>query len=304
MIKNILIAGGSGMIGSHLAMTLQQAGYQTAILTRSPDGHKDRTAFQWDTSKNYMDPQAIRWADALINLAGAGIADKRWTDERKKLILESRVLTTRLLVEKFTQSDEAHLQCVIQASAVGIYGHDEDHTKDESSPVGDDFLADVCVAWEAAAHEFTDAGIRTCMARIGVVQDLSGGMLARLLPLFRMRFAHYFGAGRQVYSWIHIDDISHSLIHLLESDRSEGVYNLTAPHPESARRFAVALQEALGHKGPILPMPALLIRGALGAMAQVVTEGVSVIPARLEQEGYTFRHPHLHEALVDLLKQG
>ncbi len=303
MIKNVLIAGGSGMIGSHLAVTLKRAGYETAILTRSPEKHQDRTAFHWDTAKGHLDPQAIRWADALINLAGAGIADKRWTDARKQLILDSRVLTTRLLVEKFTESDESKLQCVIQASAVGIYGHDEERTMDESSPVGDDFLAEVCVAWEAAAQGFIEAGIRTCIARIGVVQDLSGGMLARLIPLFRMRFAHYFGAGRQVYSWIHIDDISHSMIHLLESATSEGAYNLTAPHPETARRFAVALQQALGHKGPVLPMPAILIKGALGAMAQVVTEGVSVIPARLEQEGYGFRHPHLHEALVDLLRE-
>ncbi len=297
--KNILIAGGSGMIGQELISALQTSGYQVAILTRSPEKQHSTKAYGWSPADGTIDHQALSWADIVINLAGAGIADKPWTDRRKEEILTSRTLTTDLLAGELSKSD-SRVELVINASAIGIYGHDSDLALDETAAVGSGFMAEVCEAWEASAKKFDDSNTRLCIIRIGIVLDTAGGMLAKTLPMFKYRIAHYFGSGRQVYSWIHKEDINRAVIHLIQNPSSSGIYNLTAPEPVSSKEFSRVLQKALDHKGPILPIPALGLKLGLGEMSDVILKGNTVMPSALLRENFQFAYPGLLSALKDL----
>lgn len=297
--KNILIAGGSGFIGTRLEEHLTSAGYSVAILTRSPERFSTKKAFSWDTQSRSVDSEAISWADCIINLAGQGVADKRWTDQRKKILIKSRTDSVQTLVQAINQAENPVKQ-LIQASAIGYYGMHNEKISDESYPPGNDFLAEVCVIWEKEVRKLDQTKCNLSIARIGNVLDAKEGFMSKLLPLFNLRFPHHFGSGDQFLSWIHINDICGSIEHILKINQSE-VYNLTSPNPVSFKKFSRELNFALRGKKKSFPAPAFPLRVILGELSTVVLDGVEVYPSALIKTGYGFEFPELSLALEDLV---
>ncbi len=243
-------------------------------------------------------PEALAGAQAVIHLAGEPV-NQRWTHEAKHRIRDSRVLGTRAMVEAMRAAGT--VQRFVSASAVGYYGgaHGAEPLTEESSP-GRDFLAGVCQAWEAEAASAHESGIRTAVARLGVVLHPEGGALHSMLPPFRMGAGGRVGSGKQYVSWIHRADTVAALRFLLESPQLEGPINLTAPEPATNAEFAHALGAALGRPS-VMHVPGFMLKAALGEMAMVALEGQRVLPRRLTEAGFSFRFPHLEEALKELL---
>lgn len=300
-MKTILITGGSGLIGQALSPLLQQKGYRVIHLSRQQNLQAPFPAYRWDIAKKYIDTDALAQADAIIHLAGAGIADKRWSAARKREIMDSRVQSTQLLVDALQQSK--HRPSVfLAASAIGYYGDTGDKDITEESPVGNGFMADVCKQWEQAAEPLWQTlGIRTPILRIGIVLARQGGALAKMLPSYRFRMGAYFGNGQQFMPWIHLSDICQSIIFLLENQQATGVFNGTAPHPVSNYQLAKNIALALGKKSLIMPAPAFALRLVMGEMADMLLMGTKVLPSRLQRMGFSFQFPTIDVALKDLI---
>lgn len=291
-LKVAVIAGGSGLIGQALAAALLRQGMEVRMVTRSPHSSSD---FGWDQ----LD-RAFEGAQAIFNLAGAGIAEGRWTPARKTLIRDSRTGSTRRIVQALQESP--HPPVLVNASATGYYGHREEPVDENTSP-GKGFLAETCLAWETEADlalPFT----RVVKLRIGVVLDPRQGALPRILLPLRLFQGTALGNGRQGLSWIHREDLVRLLIEAANDPAFEGALNATAPNPCSNREFTRTLGQHL-HR-PVWPIPAVLTRMglnlALGEMAQaLLLEGAFVLPRRAEALGFEFQFPTLSEALKDLL---
>jgi len=293
----VIISGASGLIGSALSKELLTDGHEVIKLVRRPAGAGE---VQWDPAKGVLAADALDGADAVVHLAGAGIGDKRWTDEYKREILDSRVKSTTLLSETIAASSNRP-PVLLSGSAIGIYGASDGRRLDETSPPGSGFLADVCVQWEASAAPAAAAGTRVVNLRTGIVLTPKGGALKKMLPLFKLFVGGRFGNGKQWQSWISLDDEVGAIKHLLTAD-VHGPVNLTAPNPVTNAAFAKALGTAL-HRPSLLPVPAfgpkLLLGGEL-ADALLFT-GQNVHPAVLQQSGYTFQHAQLADAFAALL---
>jgi len=231
----------------------------------------------------------------VVNLAGASIFS-RWTASRKRLIAESRLLTTKHIVEAIQEGTT-----LFSTSAVGYYGFRGDEEVLEDGTPGTDFLADICRRWEEEAHEAEVKGVRVVITRFGIVLG-RGGALAQMLPPFRLGLGGRLGSGNQWFSWIHMDDLTGALKFLLAHEEASGPYNLTSPHPVRNRDLAASLGRAL-HRPAVLPAPGAMIRLAMGELGNVVLRGQRVIPARLGEAGYTFRYPVIDEALEAALNQ-
>ena len=296
----ILITGASGLIGSALTTALTAQGHTTVSAVRREPRRNDEV--RWDPKAGTIDPSAFDGVDAVIHLAGAGIGDKRWTDDYKKEILESRTRSTRLLAE--TMAALPHKPSVfLSGSAIGIYGARGDESLSETGSEGSGFLADVCHEWEAAAAPASAAGIRTVFLRTGIVLSPKGGALKKQLPLFKLGLGGKFGNGKQWQSWISIDDEVNAIIHLLTSQLS-GPVNLTAPTPVTNKEFTRILGKVLKRPAfQTIPSfgPKLLLGGEL-ANALLFT-GQRVVPTALQNDGYAFAHPTLDVALRALLKK-
>lgn len=296
----ILITGASGLIGRALTTELVAQGHSVVAAVRRPA--RNQNEIEWNPATGQLSPDAFDGVDAVVHLAGAGIGDKRWTPSYKKEILESRTNSTRLLAT--TMAASAHKPSVfLSGSAIGFYGAQGDAKLDETSPLGDGFLADVCQQWERAAAPAVEAGIRTVFLRTGIVLSPDGGALKKQLPLFKLGLGGRFGNGRQWQSWISITDEVHAIIHLLTSSVS-GPVNLTAPEPVTNAEFTTTLAKVL-RRVALLPIPGfgpkLLLGGEL-ADALLFT-GQRVIPTVLTRDGYVFRHQTLDDALRALLKK-
>lgn len=301
-MKKILIAGGSGLVGQRLSELLTKKGYSVAHLSRSPKQNAPYPSYKWDVNQQTIDDQAMDNVSVIINLAGAGIADNRWTDNRKKLIIESRVKgaqTLKSAIQKAVQKPVLYLS----AAAVGYYGNRGEELVTEESPSGDGFLAESCIAWEQAARDVANTGIRTVWIRIGIVLSTKGGALEKMLLPSKLGIGTYFGDGKQYYAWIHIDDICHQFIHAIENESLSGVYNGVAPKPVSNKAFAKTLLKALNRPQIAFPAPAFAMRLALGEMADVVLTGANVASAKIQETGFEFEHPELLEALKDVVKR-
>ena len=300
----VAITGGTGFVGSHLVKRLHREGHIPIVFTR--DVARARSRFPESTFGNVKlvaytpladGPwqQEIATCDGVVNLAGATISE-RWTQSHKQAILNSRKLGTEKLVAAIAQADPKP-SVLVSASAIGFYGTSESATFDEASQsVQDDFLAQVCQAWEAAAHQVDAiAGVRLVIPRIGIVLG-NGGALGKMLTPFQLFAGGPIGSGRQWFSWIHIDDLVAILIRGLTDTTMQGVYNATAPNPVRMAQVCEALGAAL-NRPSWLPVPDFVIEALLGDGAVVVLEGQKVLPKHLQSEGFTYQYPTVDTAM-------
>ncbi len=296
----VLITGASGLIGRALSKELRAQGHDVVeAVRRAP---RKNNEIQWDPAKGTLDPSAFIGVDAVVHLAGAGIGDKRWSQQYKQEILDSRTKSTQLLATTMASLD-AKPSVFLSGSAIGIYGVRGDEHLDENATLGDGFLADVCKQWEAAAAPAQQAGIRTVFLRTGIVLSKEGGALKKQLPIFKLGAGGKFGSGKNWQSWISITDEVRAIIHLLTSQLS-GPVNLTAPEPVTNAQFAKELGRAVSRPA-LLPIPTFgpkLILGSELADALLFT-GQRVIPSALTRDGFVFTHQTLDVALRALLKK-
>lgn len=302
-MPTILIAGGSGLVGTHLSQMLQAAGHTVLHLSRKRNLNAKFPAYAWDLEKMTIEQEAVDQADFIINLAGAGIADQRWTDERKRLIISSRVDST-LLLKAAIERRPTPLKAFISASAVGFYGSRGDDLMTEDDAAGkDSFLAESVSAWEQAVEKISAMGLRTVAIRIGVVLSTQGGALEKMLIPFKFFNATYFGDGQQWMSWIHLDDICRIFIEAIENEQFSGIYNGVAPHPARNKDLIAELKTAVGKPAIMLPAPEFVLRVAMGEMADVVFDSTRVSSKKLDATGFQFLFPDLLPALRDLLRR-
>ncbi|ADB42033.1 TIGR01777 family oxidoreductase [Spirosoma linguale] len=302
MNETVLITGGTGSIGRRLTQLLQQAGYQVALLSRSPKSIPDVRVYQWDIQKGHIDPQAIATADHIIHLAGEGIADERWTDQRKEAILNSRTQSTDLLVQAL-KTNRHKVKSFVGASAIGYYGgNTDDRPLTETSQGGSDFLAQVVRAWERSEEQVASLDIRTVKFRIGVVLMAEGGALPKLVQPIRLGAGAPIGSGQQYISWIHLDDMCRLFIEGLSNTTWQGVYNAVAPTPVTNETLTRAIAQVL-HRPILLPnIPAFAIKLLYGEMAIVVTGGNYVLNKRIADEtDFQYQYSDLTRALENLL---
>lgn len=300
--QTVLITGGSGLVGQHLTNLLLGAGYRVTHLSRSANGGQV-PVYQWDVEAGTIDEKAISEADHIIHLAGAGIADKRWTSSRKKVIMDSRVQSTALLA-RYLQQVDRNVQSFISASAIGYYGdRGSEVLTEQSKPGSGGFLEEVCVAWEEATKEIDALGIRTASIRIGLVLAKEGGALPKVVLPMQFGLAPYFGDGEQFYSWIHITDLVRLFQHVLENPTLSNVYNGVVPEAVTNKAFTHQVKKALGKFALLLPAPAFALRLAMGQMADVVLYSAKVYPEATLQAGFTFQYTTLQSAIADLYQR-
>jgi uncharacterized protein (TIGR01777 family) len=293
----IAVSGASGLIGSHLVIQLREHGHEVITLVRREPRQPGEV--RWDPAAGELDPAALTGIDAAINLSGAGIGDKRWTDDYKRVVLESRLSCSRLLANTLTQLDPRPT-VLLSGSAIGFYGDTGDTEVDETSPAGTGYLADVCVQWEQAAAGAVQAGIRVAYLRTGLVLSGAGGMLKQQLLLYKAGLGGPLGSGKQWWSWVSLTDELNAIEHLLTADVS-GPVDLVGPAPVRQKEFAAELGKAL-HRPALLPAPGFALKLALGGFAQDgILAGQRVRPGVLESTGFTFAHPTLEQALASSL---
>ncbi|WP_329494678.1 TIGR01777 family oxidoreductase [Kitasatospora herbaricolor] len=295
----IAVTGSTGFLGSALVRSLLADGHQVVRLVR----HRSRTgpqadsttAIGWNPLRMEIDRAGLAGVEAVVHLAGAGVGDHRWTDSYKREIRESRVLGTETLAAALAAADTPP-RVLVSASAVGYYGQTGDRVIDERSPAGDDFLAEVCVEWEAAARPAADAGIRVVHPRTGLVLATGGGAGARLFPLFKLGLGGRLGSGDQYWSFISLADEVAALRFLIDRKDIEGPVNLTAPQPVTNRELTAAVGRVLGRPTPF-PVPEAVLKTVLGELAVEVAGSHRVLPARLTEAGFRFRHPDVESAV-------
>ena len=291
--ERIAITGSSGLIGTALVGHLKSEGHTVQRLVRRAPVAVDEVT--WDPNTGYVDLSALEGVDAIIHLAGAPVADKRWTKKYKAEILNSRLMGTTTIAKA---AAEVKPDVFISASAIGWYGESGNRAVVESDRVGDDFLAAICHEWEAAADLATN--VRTVKLRTGLVLDPTGGALGKMLPLFRLGFGGKLGNGKQWWSWITLHDVVRAIDFTLVEDIS-GPVNLTCPNPVTNQEFTSALARAL-HRPALFPAPAFALKAALGGFSTEVLGSKRVIPQALQDAGFTWNYPHITEALNALVE--
>jgi uncharacterized protein (TIGR01777 family) len=304
----IVIAGGSGLIGHELSSSLVHGVHEVSILSRNPKAVTGMPVgvkiVQWDarTEGNWI--KEITNSDVVIhlageNLSGAGLFPSRWTNQRKQRLLQSRVDAGKVLA-KVIQTVDRKPKLFVQASGVGIYGTDRESIFTEESVLGDDFLANLSKEWEASSESVEALGVRRVVIRTGVVLSRKGGALRPLIFPYKFFIGGPIGDGRQVYSWIHIDDVVEAIRFLIEHDSLKGVFNFSSPYPVTNSEFGKTISIVM--KRPhYLPVPSFMLRLAFGEVANMVIEGQRVLPRKLLDNGYVYKYPTLDEALRNLL---
>jgi uncharacterized protein (TIGR01777 family) len=290
----IAITGSSGLIGSVLVPTLRDDGHTVVRLVRRPPAAADE--IPWDPAARELDPDAIAGVDTVINLAGVGIGDKRWTAERKKAVLASRIDATETVSAAIAGAGPRP-RVLLSASAVGWYGDTGDTAVDESGPPGQDFLAQVCRRWEDSTKAAEDAGVRVAHLRTGLVCG-PGGLLGRLAPLVKLGLGGPLGSGRQWWSWISLADEVGAIRHVLAEESIAGPVNLTGPHPLTNRDFTKVLGRVLHRPVVAPPVPRVALRLVVGEFADAgIVVGQRVLPRVLQETGYNFLHQTAEQAL-------
>jgi uncharacterized protein (TIGR01777 family) len=295
---DVIVTGASGLIGSALRPALAAAGHRMIALVRRPVRSADEV--MWDPPTGRLDRASIEGAGAAVHLAGVGIAEKRWTDEQKRALRDSRVQGTGLLARAIAELSRPPA-VLVSASAVGYYGDRGDEILDELSPPGDGFLPDLCVAWESATAPAEHAGTRVVHIRTGIVLSHEGGALRKQLPLFKLGLGGRFGSGRQWQSWITIDDVLRAIQHLFTAG-VVGPVNLTAPEPVRNAEFTKTLGTVLG-RPTLVPVPKFGPSLVLGRelAGTLLYSSLRVVPKQLEASGFEFAHPELEGALRHVL---
>ncbi len=302
----VTVTGASGLIGSALVAELRKHGAEVTVLSRDPARVREALGVEavgWDPLAEPAPVAALAGRDAVVHLAGENIA-QRWSARAKRAIRESRVAGTHNLIAGLEAAGAVEAsqrpRSLVSGSAVGYYGPRGEEPLDEDSPAGSDFLAETCVAWEAEAQKASALGMRVVLVRTGVVLDREGGALAKMLPPFRLGVGGPVAGGQQYMSWVHREDLVGMICAALQDERWSGPFNGTAPEPVTNREFSHALGHAL-HRPSLLPVPGFALGLLYGEMAEIVTTGARVMPAKPLVLGYDFRHPELDEALNSAL---
>jgi uncharacterized protein len=302
-MAKILISGGSGLVGRAISQLLLQKGHEPVWLSRQGGRKEGINSYQWDIQKGTIDERAFEGTDHLIHLAGAGIADRRWTKKYKQEIIDSRVKSSELLYSTVERGGSG-IRSLTGASAVGYYGSGQsEHVFEENDAPGDDYLANVCVKWENSYRNFQTSGIRTTILRTGVVLARNGGAYSRMLPPFRLGLGATPGSGRQYFPWIHIADIAAMYVESCLNENIHGAYNAVAPQIITSRQFTEALAASLGKPFFLPAIPAALLRLVMGESASALTGGVKVSPRKISEAGFEFKFKDIQEALADLAGQ-
>jgi uncharacterized protein (TIGR01777 family) len=297
----VLIAGGSGLIGMRLSEMLTEQGHEVRHFSRSVGGRSPYKTFQWDVAAGSYDEAAFQEVTHVVNLAGTGIADARWTDRRKRLIIESRTESTRLLKEGIA-THAPTVKAYLAGSAIGYYGNSGEKLVTEDASAGDGFLSESVSIWEQAIQEIPEElNLPTLVVRTGIVLSPKGGALQKMLLPLNFFVSAYFGDGQQWYSWIHIDDICQIFAKGVNDDSFRGWYNGVAPHPVRNKTLAQALITASNKPAFLLPAPAFILRLVLGEMSHTILDSCQVSTKKLMASGFTFEHPNIVPALEDLL---
>jgi len=316
-MSSVLITGGTGLVGSALSRLLLANGYDVIILSRNPietagrfDVESERRDFRhngkiffskWDIEKSKIDAEAIRVADHVIHLAGAGVASQRWTEARKKEIRDSRTQSSQLLVDCL-QKNPNKVKTVISASAIGWYGPDKGKVFSEDDPASEDFLGHTCKLWEESIEPTAALGKRLVKLRSGIVLSNKGGALTKFQMPIRLGMATVMGEGNQVMSWVHIDDVCHAFLHALETPQVSGVYNLVAPQYVDNRTLILSLARHMnGKKFLKMRVPSSVLSTILGEMSIEVLKSARVDGSKLTTTGFRYAFPELEGALTDLL---
>ena len=313
-MATIIITGGTGMIGKKLTEVLLEKGHNVIILTRDPDRqtatHSNISYAKWDITNQLIDNKAIAQADYIIHLAGAGVADKRWSKKRKQEIIDSRVDSGQLIADSL-RTIPNKVKAVVSASAIGWYGADHLIPSPspkggeggstvkftESDPADDAFLGQTCKQWEESIEPVTDLGIKLVKLRIGIVLSKEGGALKEFLKPLRFRVAAILGSGKQIISWVHIDDLVNMFVFAIDIEKMNGVYNAVAPFPVSNKELTITLARA-GRKH-FIPMhvPNFLLKIMLGEMSIEVLKSTTVSCDKIIGEGFVFNYPEIDSAI-------
>lgn len=303
----VAITGATGFVGRRLVERLQKEGEKVLVFTRHPasaqkvfpsEAFDNVEIFAYEATKSGAWQSAMANCDGIVNLAGEPIAEARWTEEHKQEILNSRKLGTQKIVEAIVNSN-SQPRVLVNASAIGYYGTSETATFDETSVAGQDFLAQVCQAWESEAQKLKDTGVRLVILRFGIILG-NGGALGKMITPFKLFAGGPLGSGHQWFSWIHIDDVVNLILRALSQPDMEGVYNATAPHPVRMAELCQTLGQVMSRPS-WLPVPGFALQALLGDGAMVVLEGQQVLPKRTLESGFEYQYPDLQPALVQIL---
>ncbi|MFJ7334693.1 TIGR01777 family oxidoreductase [Streptomyces sp. NPDC101116] len=293
--SRIVVAGASGLIGSALVRSLTTDGHEVRRLVRGTP--RAAGEIRWDPEGGRVDAAGLAGCDAVVNLAGAGVGDRRWTEAYKRRIHDSRVKGTTALAEAVASLDAKERPRVfVNGSAIGYYGETGERAVDESAPAGEGFLPSLCVKWEGATAPAQEAGVRTVFTRTGLVVSREGGAWGRLFPLFQAGAGGRMGDGRQYWSFVALHDEVAAIRHLIDTDGLSGPFNITAPNPVTNREVTAAMGRVL-HRPTLFPVPAAVLRTVLGEMAGDVLGSARILPARLLESGFRFAFPEIEGAI-------
>lgn len=315
-MATVLITGGTGMIGTALSKMLADNGFNVIIVSRNPletaakHDYKARELYfrdtgkvyysKWDIDKQYIDPAALAEADYIVHLAGAGVAEKRWTESRKREILESRVRSSEFIVKALKENPNK-VRAVVSSSAIGWYGADNGKPFVETDPHSHDFLGETCGAWEKSISGVAELGKRLVILRTGIVMSNEGGALAEFRKPMRTGVATILGSGNQVISWIHIEDLCRLYMHAIDEKEMSGVYNAVAPNPATNRDLTNILAERVTNgRAVTMKVPEFALKLALGEMSVEVLKSANVSSAKVQSTGFQFIYPRLERAIESL----
>lgn len=296
MGKRILITGGTGTVGKHLSDSLTKNGHDIVLLSRNTSSNSLFKTFKWDIENHQIDPECISGVDTIIHLAGAGIADERWTDERKKTIIDSRT-NSIALIYKLLKEKKHQVKSVISASAAGYYSDQGDKLLFEEMEPANDFMGECCVKWEHAVDEGKALGLRVLKFRTGVILDKDSGALQKIAQPIKYGFGAALGSGKQWISWIHLQDVSEMYLFGVENEYLQGAFNMCSPNPSTNASLTKAIAKQL-HKPLWLPnVPAIALKLALGEMSAVVLGSTKMSSKKIEETGFKFSYPTIESAL-------
>ncbi len=294
---DVLITGGSGLVGSHLSKKLKEKGYEVAILSRKKHGDPDTKTYLWDPGKNEIEKEAIEKAGYIVHLAGANISDKRWTKKRKQEIVDSRVETAKLLFNKVSES-KTRPKAFISSSAVNYYGTlTSDKIFSEDDPPSNDFMGQTCKKWEQSVMKFEDSGIRTVILRNGVVISPKGGAIKKMSVSVKLGLGSPVGSGKQYFPWIHIEDLCNIYIKAIEDSKMQGAYNAVAPDHIKNRNVMKALADAFNRPFWAPNVPSFIIKILFGEMANILLKGSRISADKIKEAGYEFRFTNFKDAV-------
>jgi uncharacterized protein len=308
-MHTVVITGGTGLVGRALTKALLQKGYKVIVMTRQlPPVKQNNNQLQyalWNVEQQTIDRQAIAEADYIIHLAGAGVAEKRWTQKRKQEILSSRVDSSRLITNTVKEVPNK-VKAVISASAIGWYGPDPSVPNlspfKESDSFHNDFLGTTCKAWEDSIEPVVELGKRLVKLRLGIILSKQGGALKEFIKPLRMGVAGILGAGKQISSWIHIDDVVNLFIYAMENEKISGIYNAVALTPVSNRELTLTLAKSRKRFFIPIPVPSFVLKIMLGEMSVEILKSATVSSHKIEETGFSFQYPHIKEAIDNLVQ--